>query len=161
MSPEILEWISKQAPGFGQLSLEERDAIADFSLIWSFFEGSRLNGFGNMTTIRALAESLEMQGAIEKCNTNAYLHYLKQRYIENGQLNYRFNNLHIELSNNPPEIIAALQDDSADEKTILIGCLGVVFRLRNNLFHGAKWHYELREQEQNFRNATSFLLRCM
>lgn len=161
MSPEIVEWISRQAPGFGQLSLEERNAIADFSMVWSFFEGTRLGGSGGMPTIRQFAEGLEAHGAIGRCEINTYLPYLKHRYIEGGQLNYRFHHLHINRSGNPPEIIDALQNDNASEKTKLIGCLGIIFRLRNNLFHGEKWHYELREQERNFSNATSFLLKCM
>ncbi|AXM98056.1 hypothetical protein ACU5P1_04960 [Pseudomonas plecoglossicida] len=161
MSPEIVNWISRQAPGFGQLSLEERNAIADFSMIWSFFEGTRLGGCGGMRTIRRFAGSLEAQGTIGRCEINTYLPYLKQRYTENGDLNYRFHHLHIDRSGNPPEITDTLQKNNTSEKTKLIGCLGVIFRLRNNLFHGEKWQYELREQEQNFSNATSFLLKCM
>ncbi|MDD2003609.1 hypothetical protein [Pseudomonas putida] len=161
MSPEIVAWISQQAPGFAQLSLEERNAIADFSMIWSFFEGTRLGGSGGMQTIRQFAEAPEAQGIIGGCGINMYLPYLKERYIDGGQFNYRFSHLHVERSNNPPEIIDALQNDDASEKTKLIGCLGVVFRLRNNLFHGEKWQYELREQEQNLRKATTFMLSCM
>lgn len=161
MSPEIVHWISRQAPGFAELSIEERDAIADFSMIWSFFEGTRLDGSGSMRTIRQFADELEQRDTIGRCETSTYLQYLKQRYVDNGQLNYHFQHLHIDRSGDPAEIRTTLLDGAAEERTKLIGCLGIVFRLRNNLFHGEKWQYELRDQRQNFTNATTFLLRCM
>lgn len=40
----------------------------------------------------------------------------------------------------------------------LIVCLLIVFRYRNNLFHGNKWTYRLEGQHQNFEHATQLLL---
>lgn len=161
MSPEIIEWITRQAPEFAQLDESERHAIADFSMIWSLFEGTKLGGYCNIAEIRKFAATLEAQGFIDKCDTNEYLPYLKERYFVDGQLTHHFQHLHIERSGNPAEIVEALCDVAASEKTKLIGCLGIIFRLRNNLFHGEKWQYQLRDQRNNFKNATNFLLSCM
>ncbi|MGP5451227.1 hypothetical protein ACTXOX_26175 [Pseudomonas helleri] len=161
MSPEILEWINRRAPEFENLDESERNAIADFSMVWSLFEGTALGGFCNIPEIRKLAEKLAAQNKIEHCNMNAYLPYLKQRYFVNGELTHHFEHLHIERSGNPAEIVEALCNEGASEKTKLIGCLGIIFRLRNNLFHGDKWQYQLRDQKPNFINATKFLMSCM
>ena len=161
MSPEILEWITNRAPAFAHLDESERNAIADFSMVWSFFEGTALGGFCNMAEIRKFSERLAAQNNIGRCNINLYLPYLKQRYFVNGELTHHFEHLHIDRSGNPAEIVEALCNEAASEKTKLIGCLGVIFRLRNNLFHGEKWQYQLRDQKQNFINATNFLMSCM
>jgi hypothetical protein len=33
-----MQWLLAKAPGFGDLTGEERSAIVDFSLLWSLFE---------------------------------------------------------------------------------------------------------------------------
>jgi hypothetical protein len=33
-----MQWLLAKAPGFNDLSKEERSAIADFALLWSLFE---------------------------------------------------------------------------------------------------------------------------
>ncbi|WP_223508772.1 MULTISPECIES: hypothetical protein [unclassified Pseudomonas] len=161
MTPEILAWLTHRAPHFAQLDESERNAIADFSLVWSLFEGAALGGYCSMPEIRAFADRLSENNDIDRCNVNVYLPYLKQRYFVNGELTHHFHNLRIERSGNPAEIVEALCNETASERIKLVGCLGVVFRLRNNLFHGEKWQYQLRDQKQNFTNATNFLMRCM
>lgn len=161
MSPEILEWITNRAPGFAQLDESDRNAIADFSMVWSFFEDAAFGRFCNVEKIRNFASQLEAQNDIGRCNINLYLPYLKQRYFVNGELTNHFKHLHLERSRNPKEVVEALCNENAPEKTKLIGCLVVIFRLRNNLFHGEKWQYELQGQRNNFINATKFLMGCM
>ena len=41
------------------------------------------------------------------------------------------------------------------------GLLIVVYRLRNNLFHGLKWAYAIRGQHANFGNANTALARAL
>jgi hypothetical protein len=130
-------------------------------MIWSLFEGTKLGGYCNIAEIRKFAASLEDQGTIGRCKTSKYLPYLKERYFIGGELTPHFQNLHIERSGNPEEIAEALSNEDASKKTKLIGCLGIIFRLRNNLFHGEKWQYQLRDQKSNFEHATNFLLSCM
>jgi len=37
----------------------------------------------------------------------------------------------------------------------------VVYRLRNNLFHGEKWAYEMKDQRSNFEQANEVLMKAM
>jgi hypothetical protein len=48
---EATHWLELGVPGFGDLSQEERDAITDFSLPWSFFERRILATEGNARSI--------------------------------------------------------------------------------------------------------------
>jgi hypothetical protein len=46
---------------------------------------------------------------------------------------------------------------NADSVDTLIGCLAILFRYRNNLFHGEKWEHELQDQQENFEHSTALL----
>ncbi|CCE97846.1 Hypothetical protein SFHH103_03354 [Sinorhizobium fredii HH103] len=37
----------------------------------------------------------------------------------------------------------------------------IVWRFRNNLFHGEKWAYQLQDQLSNFTNANAVLMRLL
>jgi len=47
-----MQWLLARAPGFNDLTAEERNAIVDFSLLWSLFEARILNNAGNAKSIR-------------------------------------------------------------------------------------------------------------
>ncbi|GIT97297.1 hypothetical protein [Sulfurovum sp. TSL1] len=161
MSPETKEWLSARVPTFTNLDTDEQNSIYDFTLLWSMFEGEKLSGYCNMRKIREYADELTEANQLSNCGLDEYLPYLIDRYYVEGSLNDKFQKLHIGRSGNPPEITESLCSDTLSEKTKLIGCLGIVFRLRNNLFHGEKWQYELANQKSNFDNASKFLMRLM
>jgi len=48
-----------------------------------------------------------------------------------------------------------------DPRDRILALLMIVWRLRNNLFHGAKWAYQLRDQRENFTQANSVLIRML
>jgi len=37
-----IEWLSNKVPEFGSLSKNDKEAIQDFSMLWSFFEAQNL-----------------------------------------------------------------------------------------------------------------------
>ncbi|MEW8152016.1 MAG: hypothetical protein AB2810_17880 [Candidatus Thiodiazotropha endolucinida] len=161
MTPETLEWLSIKVPGFANLSAEERDAIDDFSFLWSLFEGTEMNRHCSVQTIRQYVTNLDQQGRLLNFDCDTYLGYLKDRYFKNGQVTEYFQYLHLERNHNPAEVMDALSNEDATKLVRAIGCLIVIYRLRNNLFHGEKWLYELRDQKNNFRHANEFLISLM
>jgi hypothetical protein len=44
---------------------------------------------------------------------------------------------------------------------LLLYCFGGRLVTRNNLFHGAKWAYGLRDQRENFTHANTVLMRLL
>ncbi len=157
MSPETLEWLIEKIPEFAELDDAQRNAVFDFSMLWSLFEGAKLSGHCNMHEIREFACSVARHNAIDQRAISEYLPYLQQRYFNDGNWTNEFHHLHIERSGNPQEIRNVLSGLETSDETRLIACLGVIFRLRNNLFHGEKWRYQLRDQYDNFTNASAFL----
>ena len=46
-----MQWLLANAPGFNNLSEDERNAIVNFSLLWSLFEARILNNSGSSNRI--------------------------------------------------------------------------------------------------------------
>lgn len=62
----VAAWLHQNAPGFRDLSGEERNAIMHFSLLWSLFEADALKTNGNVNAIVKLTEYWAGQGAFTK-----------------------------------------------------------------------------------------------
>lgn len=161
MTSQGLAWLEQKVPEFAQLPDKDKSEIQDFSLLWSFFEGNILNGQANVSSIRTYVESLATNGAIDSIDFNEYLAYLRDRYFKNGSYTENYQYLYMERSGNPPEVDQMLREPSNTKTVLLIGCLVVVFRLRNNLFHGDKWKYQLQGQYTNFKQANLLLIKLM
>ncbi|MGE4501229.1 MAG: hypothetical protein AB7C96_12845 [Hydrogenovibrio sp.] len=161
MTPETSAWLSRKVPEFANLEPDEKNAIYDFSLLWSFFEGSKLNCNCNVKEIRRFVSQLNQRGRIDSFNIDKYVQYLQTRYYVDGRLTDHYKKLYLERSGNPAEVLEMLCNERCSTAVQLIGCLVVVFRLRNNLFHGEKWQYQIQGQLKNFQYANDFLRNIM
>lgn len=161
MTPETLEWLSIKVPGFTNLSAEERDAIDDFSFLWSLFEGKVMGGRCDVPRIRRFVQRLEQEDRLSEIASEQYIDYLRNRYYRDGHVTHYFHGLHLERSGNPEEVIDALSNLEALNSHKIVACLIIIFRLRNNLFHGEKWQYDLEGQLDNFTQANLFLKSLM
>jgi hypothetical protein len=87
--------------------------------------------------------------------------YFVNRYVEAGATNYLFTQLHMRNNDNPALVKAVLLGENIKPSDQLIACLVIVYRFRNNFFHGLKWAYGLRNQLDNFTHASTLLAECM
>lgn len=161
MASAGIAWLEQKVPEFALLPENEKSEIIDFSLLWSFFEGTILNGKANVPTFRTFVGNLEQNGTLDQLDFNDYWAYLRKRYLINGDYSEYFHYLYVDKSGNPPEVHQMLKGQSPSKAVLLIGCLIVIYRLRNNLFHGEKWRYQLQDQYANFRQANSLLIKLM
>jgi len=58
-------------------------------------------------------------------------------------------------------VMTVLRGDNNDPADCVTAVLIIVYRLRNNLIHGAKWDYGLRGQQSNFDQANKALMAAM
>lgn len=56
---------------------------------------------------------------------------------------------------------AVLKGENANLGDTAAALLIVIYRLRNNLFHGVKWAYGIRGQRENFENANALLMSAL
>jgi len=149
-----MEWLLANAPGFNDLTAEERSAIVDFSLLWSLFEARILNNAGNARSIRAVVHRWHEAGTLEPVVYTPQLAYFRQRYFANGSFTHHFDHLHLRPSDQIPLVRSVIDGSNNDP-------CPVIFRYRKNLFHGMKWSYELAGQLENFTSANNALMTAL
>lgn len=156
-----IPWLEQHAPGFSGLSATERGLLMDFALLWSLFEGEVLNSAASVNTIEQAVQRWNQAGLLAPPTFAAAAEYFRERYYADGAFTYRFDHLHLERSGNPQVVRNVLSGQDSAPGSIASALLIIVYRYRNNLFHGAKWTYQLQEQEQNFSHANHVLMRAV
>jgi len=154
------DWLERTQPGYQELSNGERSAVAGFSIVWSVFEARALSTNANATAIvRFVDGNVASFGSAEPFGDA--LAYFRQRYVSDGQTNHKFESLHFRRNDRRELVEAVLLGHESTATEIVTALLIIVFRLRNNLFHGIKWAYEMRDQQRNFENAIAVLTRVL
>jgi hypothetical protein len=156
-----IEWLCAKAPGFSDLSDEERTAITYFSLLWSFFEAEALQTNASASSIFMLVHKWEGDGRLNISPFASSLSYFRNRYFNNGKLTENFDGLHLRRNDCPELVNKVLKGENTNPADNVSTLLIIVFRLRNNLFHGVKWAYGIRGQLENFTNANEALMAAL
>jgi hypothetical protein len=156
-----IQWLLAKAPGFGDLTGEERSAIVDFSLLWSLFEARILHNAGNANSIRAVVDAWHEAGTLQTEAYDQQLAYFRQRYFANGAFTYHFDHLHLRPNDQLPLIRSVIDGSNNDPSCRVATVFIVILRYRNNLFHGMKWQYQLAGQLDNFTNANNALMTAL
>lgn len=155
------QWLEARAPGFKDLPEADRRVIYDFSFLWSLFEAQIMDNFARADRIREKVDEWAAAGTLEAAQYDPQLAYFRNRYLANGALTHHFPHLHLRQSDHPTLVQAVIEGANDDPRDRMLALLMIVWRLRNNLFHGAKWAYELRDQRENFTQANSVLMRML
>lgn len=153
--------IEQFAPGYCKLTTQEIEAIYSFTLMWTLFEGQILNTAASAKKIAEKAGEWQDQGYLEDMWFEPQLEYFKARYIENGAPSQRFGHLHLRTNDCPDLVKSVLLGNGATPAEKLSAILIIVLRLRNNFFHGLKWAYQIKEQQNNFEHASQLLQGCL
>ncbi len=158
---DTIDWLRKFAPGFRALSDDERQAIADFLFLGSLFEAKALNEHGNASRIVASAARWAKSGQLDLGMFRKELEYFRDRYVDGGEFTCHFDQLRFREKVSCKLVQKVLKGENAAPQDIAAALLIIVYRFRNNLFHGVKWSYELRGQRRNFKIANAVLMRAI
>jgi hypothetical protein len=156
-----IDWLYAKAPGFSALSKQERTAIMHFSLLWSFFEAKMLNTRASATAILTLTHNLAAQGRLNVIPFTKSLDYFRDRYYKDGVATDYFSGLNFRGNDNQALVRAVLKRENTNPADCVAALLIIVYRLRNNLFHGVKWEYEIEGQLDNFTHANTVLMAAL
>jgi len=158
---EVLDWLRARAHGFNHLSSEELNAISDFSLLWALFESRLLDTEGSARAICDVVNSWQRNGALDAASLDPELGYFRQRYFANGAFTDRFDHLHLRRNDHEALVRGVIDGSDNDPRNRVAAILIIVFRYRNNLFHGVKWQYKLAGQLANFTAAKAVLMKVL
>jgi hypothetical protein len=89
------------------------------------------------------------------------LAYFRNRYFRDGAFTYHFDNLNIRGGDQPDLVQKVLSIGAAKRFEIAAATLIIVYRFRNNLFHGEKWAYQLKGQLEIFTHANAVLMQAI
>lgn len=157
----VVDWLKTNAPGFRELPRKDRDAIMHFSFLWSFFESKVLNRNASANAICAFTAQWASCGGLDVTPFESSLTYFRHRYFDNGEVTENFQGLRLRANDKPELVKAVLKGENTDPKDAVSAMLIIVYRFRNNLFHGEKWAYGIRGQFDNFTHANTVLMAAL
>ncbi len=155
---DATRWLERNADGFAELTNEERSALMSFALIWSYFESEALRTEGSVAAIDAWIRELARQGRLKVDDFEPALAYMKARYFSSGQFTEQFYSLHLRPNNNPTLVEAVISGENLDPVDGVVVLFAIIYRFRNNYFHGPKWSYKMRGQLENLTLANEAIM---
>jgi len=151
---DAIEWINRKIINEGyKINAEDVEEIRDFTLIWNLLENICFENYVKIDKINNLIDS-----KIDKFNENnetfrETFKYFYTRYQDEHKLNaLRLNRTMKELTKK------ILNNTYTDKNNKLKFIMAVIYRYRNNLFHGEKQMRYIRLQKENFKIANKFLM---
>lgn len=112
-------------------------------------------------TSLALVDKWKSDGRLNIVPFAENLAYFRNRYFNQGGFTEHFQGLMLRQNDSPELVSAVLRGDNSNDSDAVSALLIIVFRLRNNLFHGVKWAYGIRGQLGNFTNASTVLMAAL
>src|SRR5262245_18893856 len=94
MTP-VSDWLERMAPGFDLLSSPEREAMKDFSLLWTLYEGKVLQTSASATAIIRAVDSLKSRGRLILDPYRPAIEHFTARYFDGSNLTNAFRGLHL------------------------------------------------------------------
>lgn len=155
------QWLHTNAPGFRGLPDRDRRAIFDFSFLWSLFESQVMDNFAQAKTISRRVNGWANEKRIYPEVYEEALAYFRNRYSPNGEMTHHYDHLNLRRSDHPELVGCVISGKSDDPHDSMLCVLMIVWRLRNNLFHGSKWAYHIRGQLDNFTHANAVLMKVL
>lgn len=155
------DWIGRKIPGYSNTDLKNMDLMHNFSVVWSIFEGSRLDFYGNFKNICQYLKNNEKYINDSSANKFKPMHeYFKDRYYSDEN---KFNILcgGIVSDSDMEFMLKTLKSEFKPNKYTIMTLLMIVYRLRNNLFHGKKISNGLEDEWENFKNGTDIMIIAM
>jgi hypothetical protein len=152
-----LAWLEKNVQGFAALDPSERQIIFEFTMLWSIFEAKALHTRASFDRIVAAVNVAQDRGRLDIQLYEPHLDYFRSRYFADGQQTSHFEHLNLANGRQIKLVAGVLKRDQSTPPERLSALLIIVYRFRNNLLHGLKWAYELRNQRENFSHASSVL----
>lgn len=155
-------WIKNNVNGGTELKAETLDVVANFTVMWSFFECVLCKNRAGKKSFQIFIDRYKPE-YIDKNTLNQfelYLKFYRERYIKKDnatEFNNKFNKLNFRNSEDKKLVEKVLIEEKNDIKEKLLALTLIIYRLRNNLFHGLKHFIQLNEQVESLTIATHCL----
>lgn len=154
---DTTEWLEQNARGFQAIPRDAREAVMHFSFLWSLFEFEAMDRHADGNALVAVARRWEKAGLLADEQFEEALRYFRERYYRDGEFTHHFNFLNLPDGDHRKLVRRVLMNENVENSEIASVVLIIVYRYRNNLFHGEKWLYQIQGQVENFTHANAVL----
>lgn len=156
-----IDWLNRRDAGFAALAIEEQARIAEFVVLWTYFEANFLATEASGRNILTFAERVIEAGGVAAQRLSPILAYFRERYISDGNFTHYFDHLLFRKSDYESVVKRVLRGTTGDSVDLLFASLLIVFRYRKNFFHGGKWTEGLRGHQRDLETALELLQAVM
>jgi hypothetical protein len=154
-------WLKTNALGYSALKEAEREAIVHFLFLWSLFEARVLDKFASSAKILSKVHEWSARDRFDPKMFDIELLFFQKRYFLVDKPTNLFDGLNLRKSDSPKLVREVLSGTDRNPSHCVAVVLIVIYRLRNNLFHGEKWAYEIKGQLENFKHANAALITAL
>lgn len=150
LSDNMINWINIK---FGtNYTVEGLDELKNFTLLWNIYENIVFDCEFTLDKLESNINSRELNFKLFQ----KPFQYFRARYTKGGQINSLFDKLTFRQNDRKEFVKNVLTQCSSNNNKIF--ALGIiVYRLRNNLFHGIKDYRNLDGQIENFIHANKYI----
>ena len=155
-------WLNGFLAGGGNLQAEGMDRIRNFVFLWNIFEDIAMGKKAEIGRLSAFAEQINVHIPFDIADFTDYINYFSNRYFNaNGDKTYSIEGLKFRDNANDQTakslVEAVLSHQQQNPVEIMKAMLFIVYRFRNNLFHGEKQLVNIEGQVDNFIVANNLL----
>lgn len=156
-------WLRDYGPGYRNLSRGERRAVSDFVMLWSVYEAQVLACNATIQRMLGAVERWHAEGLIAAdARADESWNHFVERLRDGTELSHRFTGLRLSKQFDREFLRDAVLAEPAPDRLIRHKAMAlIIHRIRNNLLHGEKWSYGLKDQESNFRHSSHVLMLWM
>jgi hypothetical protein len=152
-----LEWIGTRAPSLQRFLGHGSQPLLHFALMWNMFEGQLCEASVSVAKLRKVAELLAQRNLASHPDAISFLQFVRGRYWDNNAVTYRFHALNLRSTQESNAVTAVLSGEATGAAEVIFAQLLVVYRYRNNTFHGLKEIAEVLGSQELFNEAARFL----
>jgi hypothetical protein len=156
---KVTQWVNQYC--HANRKDEDYDHVRDFLLLWSLYEFKLFNCEFTIAEMERKVDDLINQNRLNHTSFLSVFQYFQQRYTTSGTINNRFSKLLINNQNHKQVVESTLCDSNPSLRDQIFASAIIVYRFRNNLFHGIKDITQINYQKSNFDNANEFIIRML
>jgi len=155
-------WLTGFLSGGGNLQAQGMDRVRNFVFLWNIFEDVAMSKKAEIVKLAALADQINGYFPYDAADFTEYVDYFSNRYFNaNGDKTYSIEGLKFRGTANDQAakslVEAVLTQQEQNPVEIMKALLFIVYRFRNNLFHGEKQLVNIDGQVDNFIVANNIL----
>lgn len=154
---ETIDWISRNIRGGNEVEKSTLLSVSNFTLMWALFEGTEAHGESLIVFDELKHIAKRVTDSFPQSDLDTAIDYWSTRYISSNNTNEKFRKLRVKGQENINLVKNTLLGHEVSKTNQIHAILIIIYRLRNNMFHGMKDLKELEKQQNNFDHASTFL----